>query len=178
MRPVYQVLGACVLLASGWVDGAQGAILCKAKDGTVKVRDTANCPRHESRIDPASLGLQGPAGPPGPKGPQGPQGIQGIPGPAAKLHPVLRTTLFPIDYDQGEQRLKASCLLGEIIIGTSGAYTLGTSGRASDGGSRYDFNGNVWSFSELWPDIPGPNVEPLGPPDSPEIDLVCLSLLP
>jgi hypothetical protein len=178
MRPIYQALGAFALLASGWMDGAQGAVLCRAKDDTVTLRDTANCPRNERRLDLASL--QGPPGPQGLPGLPGPRGAQGVPGPAPKLSTVLRTKVFPIQYDEGLKTLKASCLPGELIIATSGAYSLGPleTGAPAGLGSRYDFDGNVWSFSQDWPNIPGPNVEPLGPPAPAQIDLVCLSLQP
>lgn len=180
MRPIYQALGAFALLASGWMDGAQGAILCRAKDDTVTLRDTANCPRNERRLDPASLSLQGPSGPQGLPGLQGPQGIQGVPGPAPKLSAVLRVKYFPIQFDQGDQTLTASCLPGELIISSSGAYSPVPPELGAPVGldSRYDFDGSVWSFSQVWPNIPGPNTEPLGPPSDAEIDLVCLSLQP
>jgi hypothetical protein len=180
MRSAYQALGAFVLLAAGWTSGAQGAILCRAKDDTVTLRDTANCPRNERRLDPASLGLQGPAGPQGRPGPPGPQGVQGPLGPIPKLHAEVRTKVFVIEFDQGDQRLSASCLPGELIIGSSGAYDVFDSGPFSPAGteSRYDFDGTAWSFSQVWPDIPGPNVEPVSSPDPAEIDLVCLSLQP
>jgi hypothetical protein len=183
MRSAYQALGAFVLLASGWMSGAQGAILCRAKDDTVTVRETANCLRSERRIDPASLGLQGPAGPgglQGPQGTQGPQGIRGPLGPVPKFHAEVRTKVFEILYDQGDQRLSASCLPGELVIASSGAYTLGPQypDAPTGTGSRYELDGNVWTFSQVWPNIPGPNVLPLGPPPPAEIDLVCLSLQP
>lgn len=179
MRASCQILGAFALLALGWTGAAGGAILCKTNDGTVKVRD-AVCLKHETRLDPASLGLQGPPGPQGPRGRQGapgPQGAQGIPGPiGGKLQAVIRTKTFPINYDQGRQTLQASCLPGEIIIGAA-AFSVGASG-VNGIGSSYDFDGTVWSFSEIWPNIPGPNVEPIDFPDPAEIDLVCFSLQP
>jgi hypothetical protein len=177
MKSASRILGAFVLLALGWMDAAQGAILCKAKDGTLKVRDTANCPRHETRIDPASLGLQGPPGPPGPQGPQGPQGAQGVPGPTAKLHAEIRTSTFPLNYNQGAQTFKASCLPGELIIGVGGTSSVGLFDTTKTA-SLYDFDGSVWSLTEYWPNIPFPNVDPLPPLGPVEIDLVCLSLQP
>lgn len=178
MRASFQILGAFALLALGWTGAARGAILCKTSDGTVKVRDAA-CLKHETRLDPSSLGLQGPPGPPGPvgrPGAPGPQGIPGVPGPVPKAQAEIRAKTFPINYDAGDQTLKASCLPGEIIIGAA-AYSVGVSG-VTGTGSRYDFDGTVWSFLETWPNIPGPNVEPINYPDPAEIDLICFSLQP
>lgn len=181
MKPICQVLAACLLLAPGWVDGAQGAILCKAKDGTVKVRN-AVCLKHETLIDPLSLGLQGPPGPRGAQGRPGlpgPQGDQGAPGPVPNLHTEIRTATFPIDYLQGPQTFKASCLPGEIIIAVSGTSAIPTLVNVTSTGSHFDFDGSVWSFSEDWPNISGPIPDPPLPLDATvEIDLVCLTLQP
>src|SRR5688572_12649049 len=58
---------------------AHAVVLCAKKraDGTfntsVKIREA--CKVTETLLDPASLGLQGPAGPPGPAGPAGGPGL-------------------------------------------------------------------------------------------------------
>ncbi len=178
MRSASRIVGAFVLLALGCLDVARGDILCQAKDGTLKVRDKV-CFRHETRIDPVSLGLQGPPGPPGPRGargPQGAQGLQGIPGPIAGLHTVLRTNTFPICSNQGPYTFKASCQPGEVIIGVGGTPSVGSFGTATST-SQFEFDGSVWSFQGVWPNIV---LSPGGPcPNaSIELDLLCLSLQP
>jgi hypothetical protein len=50
--------------------GADAALLCTAKNGTVKLRESA-CRKKESRLDPVAAGLQGPPGPTGAKGVDG-----------------------------------------------------------------------------------------------------------
>ena len=174
MRSASRFLGAFALLAFGWIDAAQATILCKTKDGTLKARDTANCPKHETRVDPAALGLQGP---PGPQGPPGLQGIQGLPGPLAALHTEVRTSTFPILYNQPAQTLKASCLPGEVIIGAFGTDSVGLR-KTTSTGSHYDFAGNVWSFLEDWPTVPLPNTYPAPSLEPVDIDLICLSVQP
>lgn len=176
MKSSSQILGAFVLLALGWTGVTRGAVLCKTNDGTVKVRDDV-CLKHETRLDPASLGLQGPPGPQGPRGRQGapgPQGVQGIPGPVAKLHAELRTSSFPFDPNQGIQTFKASCLPGEVIIGVS------TSGPVSvaSASPQYEFDGTVWSFSMFWPNVAAASTSGSASTNVVEIDLVCLSLQP
>jgi len=175
MRSLSKVIGVFLFLTLGWVNIATSAILCKTSDGTLKVRDI-KCQKREVLINPASLGLQGPSGPQGVPGSQGLQGLQGppgipgLPGPTQKLHVEIRTNTFPFDYNQGVQTFKASCLPGEVIIETFGAFSTG---------STYVFDGNVWSLVEVWPNFPLPNlppgvpIPPLGPL---EIDLVCLAL--
>jgi hypothetical protein len=181
MRSASRILGAFLLLALGWMNVARGAILCEAKDGTLMVRDTV-CFKHETRIDPASLGLQGPPGPRGPRGAQGSQGaqgVQGIPGPIAKLHAEVRVSTFEIDFDQGPQTLKASCLPGEVIVGvsdTSGIILSGTGTTPTN--PQYSFDGNVWSFMETWPNVSTGLIDPPTQGVQAEIDLVCLSLQP
>lgn len=170
MRSGPQIAGAVLLLACCQAAAVRGAILCKIKDGTVKVRDTV-CFKHETQIDPAALGLQGPPGPPGPRGAQGPQGtqgVQGIPGPIAKLHAELRANTFPVDFSQGIQTFKASCLPGEVIIGASSSGPFS----AASASSNYEFDGSAWSFVETWPNVTA------AAPQTVEIDLVCLSLQP
>jgi hypothetical protein len=180
MRTGPRIVGAVLLLACCQAAAVRGAILCELKDGTVKVRDKV-CFQHETPVDPLSLGLQGPPGPPGPRGAQGaqgPQGIQGIPGPIPQLHAEIRTNSFPIGYGRGPQTFKASCLPGEVIVGVFGRYTsLGVTGGSFITGSRYEFDGSVWSYAEDLPtlDPPGTTTPP-GPLEPLEINLVCLSL--
>jgi hypothetical protein len=50
--------------------GSEAAVLCTAKNGTVKVRESA-CRKKESPLDPVAAGLQGPPGPTGAKGADG-----------------------------------------------------------------------------------------------------------
>lgn len=179
MRSTGQILGAFALLALGWTGATRGAILCKTNDGTVKLRN-AVCLKHETQLDPASLGLQGPQGPQGPTGrpgAPGPQGIPGIPGPVPKLQVEIRTSTFPISYGQGPQTFKASCMPGEVVIGAAGTGSLDFFG-ISRTGAHYNFDGSVWSFSEDWPNVPTFNIDPLPPVGPVEIDLVCLSLQP
>jgi hypothetical protein len=178
MRSASRFLGAFVLLALGWMDAAQGTILCKTKDGTLKARDTASCPRNETRADLASLDLQGPPGPRGFRGLQGLQGIPGLPGPLANLHSEIRTSTFPIDYLQGAQTFKASCLPGEVVIGTFGTTLVGGAPATFLAGSHYELDGNVWSLVEEWPDVVLPNVDPPIILEPVKISLVCLSLQP
>ena len=179
MRSTFQILGAFALLALGWTGATRGAILCKTNDGTVKLRD-AVCLKHETQLDPASLGLQGPQGPQGRQGAPGapgPQGIPGTPGPVPKLQVEIRTSTFPITYNQGPKTFKVSCMPGEIIIGAAGTASIEFFGLGKTG-AHYDFDGSVWSFSEDWPDVPPLDLDPLPPLDPVEIDLACLSLQP
>jgi len=90
MRTKIQAMGAFVAIVLGGVETSTSAILCKAADGTLKVR-SAVCQRKEARVDPVSLGLQGP---PGPQGPGGPSGPQGPVGPLPKLKVVVRSNTF------------------------------------------------------------------------------------
>lgn len=177
MRSASRIVGAFLLLALGCLDVARGDILCQAKDGTLKVRDKV-CFQHETRIDPAALGLQGPPGLPGlrgARGPQGAQGAQGIPGPIAKLHTELRTSSFPIISNAGPYTLKASCLPGEVIVGVNSSSSSGSFG-TSTSESHYEFDGSVWSFQGTLPDVitspGGIHIADV------ELDLLCLSLQP
>jgi hypothetical protein len=61
------------------VSSADAAVLCSAKNGTLRIRQES-CKPKESRVDPVALGLVGPQGPAGPAGPQGPSGPSGLPG--------------------------------------------------------------------------------------------------
>ena len=58
---------------------ADALVLCAARDGSVKARGA--CKPHETRIDPAAIGVQGPPGPRGPQGERGPSGLAGTQGP-------------------------------------------------------------------------------------------------
>ena len=72
------------LLMVGFCVRAQADVLCKKPNGALSVR--TQCKGKEVQLDPAALGLQGPAGPlglQGPKGDKGDVGLQGPAGPAA-----------------------------------------------------------------------------------------------
>ena len=58
---------------------ADALVLCAARDGSVKARGA--CKPHETRIDPAAIGVQGPPGPRRPQGERGPSGLAGTQGP-------------------------------------------------------------------------------------------------
>jgi hypothetical protein len=63
-----------VMFVAGLLLGGQLAdadVLCRTRNGTLKVRATACRKKRETAVDPAALGLQGP---------QGPQGADGSPG--------------------------------------------------------------------------------------------------
>jgi len=78
------LLGMIVLVAS--VSSAEALVLCASKSGSVAVLE--KCRAGMTQIDPAAVGLvgpageQGPAGPAGEQGPAGPPGAQGPAGPA------------------------------------------------------------------------------------------------
>jgi hypothetical protein len=72
---------------SGFSTAAHSEILCVADSGSnkgaLKVESGPNCHSKETKVDPGSVGLQGPQGPAGPQGlpgPQGAPGAQGVPG--------------------------------------------------------------------------------------------------
>src|SRR6266849_5456044 len=73
------------------------SVLCTKKSGAVFLRD--NCGRKESRLSPATLGLQAPAGPPGPPGQDGADGED------------ADTSLLPIAFG---------------VVGADGSLTSGT----------------------------------------------------
>src|SRR4051794_5571165 len=99
---------------------ATSAVLCKAADDALKIRDTA-CRNREVRIDPASLGLQGP---PGPQGPRGFRGLQGPPGPLPRLKAVIRTAIHLVPTGEGPQVRGVDCLPGEIAVGGGHVWNL------------------------------------------------------
>lgn len=78
------LLGGIALVASA--SSAEALVLCINSSGSVVVRDT--CKQGLMQLDPAAVGLIGPAGPQGPtgptggQGPTGPAGAQGPTGPA------------------------------------------------------------------------------------------------
>lgn len=84
------LLGGVALLASA--SSAEALVLCVNPSGTVVVRET--CRPGTAQLDPAAVGLVGPAGPTGPTGPAGPQGptgpagAQGPAGPAGPQGPT------------------------------------------------------------------------------------------
>jgi hypothetical protein len=156
-------IGAFLVLSLGATKIATSAILCKTTDSTLKLRDTV-CQKKEIRIDPASLGLQGPQGPPGPQGARGVQGIQGSPGPLPKMTAVIRSasTVFTIG---GLYRV--DCLPGEIAVG---------GGIGPNWAPSHDmplFNGEIWSWG-----IDAPSSLPSAPPFTLAIHVVCVSLQP
>lgn len=65
------VLGAVVvgLLIAAVGTPADALVLCLGRGGALKARE--QCRAQETQIDPAALGLQGPAGEPGPRGEPG-----------------------------------------------------------------------------------------------------------
>jgi len=77
---------------------ARADILCQDDNlDTLKARPGPDCPAGETKIDPVTLGLQGPEGPVGPKGadgavgpvgPAGPKGADGAVGPAGPEGPA------------------------------------------------------------------------------------------
>ncbi len=80
---------AVALAVLGFVTHADAMILCAKKDPrTGMMKDGADlhlrvaCPAKEMQVDPAAVGLQGPAGPAGQAGPTGPAGAVGPAGPA------------------------------------------------------------------------------------------------
>ena len=151
MRSASQIVGALVVLALGIVKIANGAILCKTNDGTLKVRDTA-CQKHEVRIDPTSLGLQGPPGPQGPRGPQGIQGAPGSPGGVPKLNAVIRSVTLNVQPEQGVQTLKVDCLPGEVAMG--GSYVWANV--IPPPTLHPAFDGIIWSWAVLVPNLSQP----------------------
>jgi hypothetical protein len=64
---------------------AHAAMLCKAKNGALSLRD--KCGKRQKRIDIAALQLQGPPGTPGTQGPPGAAGLQGPIGPQGPMGP-------------------------------------------------------------------------------------------
>src|SRR5438093_11068813 len=75
------------------------SVLCTKKSGAVFVRTGDNCGRKESRLSPATLGLQAPARPPGPSGQDGADGED------------ADTSLLPIAFG---------------VVGADGSLTSGT----------------------------------------------------
>jgi len=73
------LLPLMLMSLAGFSTFAEAKVLCVDLLGIVTVRD--KCILHEIQLDPASVGLVGPAGAQGPAGPQGPQGVQGPAGP-------------------------------------------------------------------------------------------------
>lgn len=78
------LLGGVALLASA--SPAEALVLCVNSSGSVVVRDT--CRPGTTQLDPAAVGLVGPAGPQGPAGPAGPQGPTGLAGPQGATGPA------------------------------------------------------------------------------------------
>lgn len=74
---VRRLLPLVVVLLSA-VCQSEAAVLCAAKNGTVKLRESTCKGKKEKAIDPVALGLQGPPGPPGAKGADGSPGTTTI----------------------------------------------------------------------------------------------------
>src|ERR1700688_1711198 len=190
MRSTRKALGALMALALGGVNVATGAILCKAGDGTLKVRDT-KCQKHETLVDPVALGLQGPPGVRGPtgraapkrnqgakgdKGDKGDQGAKGDkghtghPGSPRALKAVIRTTTIDPAPNEGAQVRPLNCGPGEIAVGGSYIWKILPSGDLPQ------FDGTTWSWGVFTPNIdPPPDGSPIYPIT---IYVVCLSLQP
>lgn len=162
MRLAGQALGLFLVLTVGGRGAASASILCKATDGTLKVRENV-CQKKEVRIDPISLGLQGP---PGPRGLPGPQGLQGPPGPSHTLDAVIRTTSIVLG--PGPDRLfTAECLPGEVAVGGGFEFM----DRLDFLKASYpSFDGSVWSWVIVTQEVaPGPLIGPLN------VYVVCIS---
>jgi|SRR3954465_5512164 len=110
MSSLRSVLGLFAMLSLAGASISTAAVLCKTSDDTLKVRDTA-CKNREIRIDPASLGLQGPPGPRGFRGPQGPAG------PLPRMNAVIRSSQIFVQNGEGSQIRRVDCLPGEVAIG-------------------------------------------------------------
>jgi hypothetical protein len=64
-----------IFVGSLFVTQSAAQILCvNEKTHVLKVNSESACPRGETKVDPVTLGLQGPQGIPGPGGPQGEKG--------------------------------------------------------------------------------------------------------
>jgi len=78
------LLGGIALLASALP--AEALVLCVNSSGSVVVLEA--CKPGMMQLDPAAVGLVGPAGPEGPAGPAGPQGPTGPAGPQGATGPA------------------------------------------------------------------------------------------
>src|SRR5262245_39003676 len=82
------------VLVVGDVAAAHATLLCKSRNGTLRLRE--KCGRKQVAVDPGllALGTPGPQGPPGAQGPQGlqgpagPEGRAGSPGPMGPVGPA------------------------------------------------------------------------------------------
>lgn len=79
-----EVLSVVALLASA--SSAEALVLCVNPNGTIIARET--CRPGTTQLDPAAVGLVGPAGPQGEPGPAGPQGAPGPAGPQGEAGPA------------------------------------------------------------------------------------------
>jgi hypothetical protein len=81
-------LSALAMPVSNAVSTAHANILCQVENfDTLKARPGPSCPEGEKKIDPATLGLLGPAVAAGPPGPKGADGAVGPPGPVGAVGP-------------------------------------------------------------------------------------------
>ena len=91
-------LATLTIAATDITSTARADILCQEDNlDTLKARPGPDCPTGEKKIDPVTLGLQGPTGsegtvgpkgavgPAGPEGPVGPKGADGAVGPAGPV---------------------------------------------------------------------------------------------
>ena len=78
------LLGGLAMVASA--PSAEALVLCVNSSGSVAVLE--QCKSGMVQLDPAAVGLVGPAGPQGPTGPAGPQGPTGPAGPQGPTGPA------------------------------------------------------------------------------------------
>jgi hypothetical protein len=152
-----RTIGTLVVFAFSNISTA--AVLCKTTDDTLKVRDI--CKKHEIRLDPAMLGLQGPPGP------RGLQGIQGPPGAPRAMSAIIRSVTVSVQNGEVAQIRKVDCLPGEIAVGGAQIWNVAPS---TDLPLHV---GTTWSWGVLTTDITNADIfTPL------TIYAVCLSLQP
>src|SRR4051794_23509092 len=105
-----------VVLAGIWGQ-AEASVLCQKKNGALFVRE--KCKEVETRVDSATLGLQGPPGPKGDKGNPGQPGQQGPAGPGAVVKDATGAVLGVLA-DLGGSYC-GGCGAGQALIDVGGA---------------------------------------------------------
>src|SRR5271163_703635 len=81
-------LATLTIAATDITSTARADILCQEDNlDTLKARPGPDCPTGEKKIDPVTLGLQGPTGSEGPAGPKGADGAVGPAGPEGAVGP-------------------------------------------------------------------------------------------